>query len=359
MVLTATYKVKNGIRAFRRWVIPSIYSWIYKKQFRPILSYLFTEWKCNIDCHYCYQFDNGQPGMTLETARQSIDWLKSKGCRVVALMGGEVLLRPDFVLDVIKYGAKQGFFVYLPTNGYLLTKDFIDKAGAAGVSAINLAVDCISPKPGLPKALMPIEKQFRYLVKKQKEYGYVLFFNINITSKNMKDVKMLTEIARANGIGTDYHVNEPPQVEQPHYRHGREEALFIRKDQLKEFDALMDWLIEKNRQGYPMVNHTQHFEHMKKFVRGEYQPWKCSAGKNGCFIKSDGSLSPCFGMQCSSTDWGRIWEPKFNPKKLNEMKKECNKHCLSTCFYTGYSYYKSLPSMLVWMMKHTKLGKPA
>lgn len=357
MSLTISYKVKNGIRAFRRWVIPALCSRIYYKEFRPVLSYLFTEWKCNIDCHYCFQFDNNQEGMTLETAKKSIDWLKSVGCRVVALMGGEVLLRPDFILDVIKYGEKQGFFVYLPTNGYLLTKDFIDKAGAAGVAAINLAVDCIGPKPGLPKALMNIEPQFRYLVKKQKEYGYVLFFNINITSKNMKDVKMLTEIARANGIGTDYHVNEPPQVDQPNYKHGMDDVMYITKDKLKEFDALMDWLIKKNKQGYPMVNHPVHFEHMKKFVRGEYKPWNCIAGKNGCFIKTDGSLSPCFSMQMGGEDWGRIGNPKFDQKKLNELKKKCNKHCLSTCFYTGGCYYKSLPSMVTWMMKHTKLGK--
>ncbi|MBW2981492.1 radical SAM protein [Candidatus Woesearchaeota archaeon] len=356
-MITTLYKLKNGIRAFRRWMIPAVNAKLHPKEFRPVLSYLFTEWKCNIDCHYCFQFDNKQNGMTLETAKKSIDWLKSKGCRVLALMGGEVLLRPGFILDVINYGVKQGFFVYLPTNGYLLTKDFIDKAGRAGVAAINLAVDCVTLKPGLPKALMSIEKQFRYLVKKQEEYGYVLFFNINITSKNLKDVKMLTEIARANGIGTDYHVNEPPQTDQPHYQHNREEALYIKEEQFEEFDELMDWLIDKNKQGYPMVNHPYHFEHMKKFVRGEYEPWKCVAGKNGCFIKMDGSLSPCFGLQSSDMDWGKIGNSNFDQEKLDEIKKECNKHCLSTCFYTSGKYYGSFPDMYRWIMKHTKLGR--
>jgi len=355
-MLTSFYKLKNGARAFRRWVIPSVLSKVHSKEFRPVLSYLFTEWKCNIDCHYCFQFDNNQPGMTLETAKKSIDWLKTKGCRVIALMGGEVLLRPDFILDIIEYGVKQGFFVYLPTNGYLLTKDFIDKAGKAGVAAINLAVDCIAPKPGLPKALMPIEKQFRYLVKKQEKYGYILFFNINITSKNLKDVKMLTEIARANGIGTDYHINEPPPIDQPHYKHSKEEGLYIREEQFEEFDELMDWLTEKAGQGYPMVNHPYHFEHMKKFVRGEYEEWPCLAGKNGCFIKADGSLSPCFSMQAGNMNWGKIGDAKFDQKKLAELKKECNKHCLSTCFYTSGRYYNSFLSIYQWMMKHTKLG---
>lgn len=107
--------------------------------------------------------------MTLETAKSSIDWLKSVGCRVLGIMGGEPLMRKDFILDVISYASKNDFFVYLPTNGYLMDKEFIDEMGKAGVSMINLAVDCIKPRKGLPKALMQIEPQFRYLVEKQKK----------------------------------------------------------------------------------------------------------------------------------------------------------------------------------------------
>ena len=69
--------------------------------------------------------------MSLETACSAIDWLKSVGCRVISLMGGEPLLRKDFVLEVIRYGAENGLFMYLHTNGYLMDKSFIDEAGRA------------------------------------------------------------------------------------------------------------------------------------------------------------------------------------------------------------------------------------
>jgi MoaA/NifB/PqqE/SkfB family radical SAM enzyme len=67
--------------------------------------------------------------MTEETARRSIDWLDSIGSRVLALMGGEPLLRPDFIHKVVYYAAKKGFFVYLPTNGRLVTWRSIETAG--------------------------------------------------------------------------------------------------------------------------------------------------------------------------------------------------------------------------------------
>ncbi|MBW2146549.1 MAG: radical SAM protein [Deltaproteobacteria bacterium] len=354
---TAQYKGSNTIRAFRKWIIPYAASLVYNNRLRPVLSYLFIEWKCNINCHYCFQFDNqNHLSMSFETAKSSIDWLKTLGCRALPLMGGEPLLRKDFVLRVIEYGSRQGFFVYLPTNGYLLTEDFIDEAGKAGVAAINLAVDCIEPKRGLPKALMIIEPQFRYLVEKQKKYGYILFFNINITSKNLKDVKLLTEIAHDNAIATDYHLNEPPQsmVEIGHYKH-RENDLWIQPDQAEEVDQLLDWIIHKQRRGYPMVNPIAHLEAFKERARGKMKMWGCRAGKNGILIKPDGSLSPCFDLITLDHDWGTIWNPKFDNQELARIKEKCMPNCSSTCFYTMAHYYNPR-EVLKWVKKHGMVG---
>ena len=73
---TPSYHTNNFVRAFRRWFVPYVQSRVYKEEFRPLLSYLFTEWKCNVDCHYCWAFNNKVKGMTEETAVQSIDWLE-------------------------------------------------------------------------------------------------------------------------------------------------------------------------------------------------------------------------------------------------------------------------------------------
>src|SRR5271157_2455769 len=99
---TIYYKSQNGLRAIRRWIIPYLKARIHPQAFRPLLCYLYTDWQCNIDCHYCFQYDNHQPGMSLETAKSAIDWLKSIGCRVLAIMGGEPLVRKDFILEVLR-----------------------------------------------------------------------------------------------------------------------------------------------------------------------------------------------------------------------------------------------------------------
>jgi sulfatase maturation enzyme AslB (radical SAM superfamily) len=103
--------------ALKGWLVPYLRSRVKPGDFHPIISYLFTEWKCNLDCHYCWAFDNRVKGMTEETARRSIDWLHDTGCRVLALMGGEVLLRPDFAHKVSDYAARKGFWVMSRRTG--------------------------------------------------------------------------------------------------------------------------------------------------------------------------------------------------------------------------------------------------
>ena len=246
-------------------------------------------------------------------------------------MGGEPLLRPDFVHKVIYYAAKKGFWVYLPTNARLLRPDVIDRIADAGVATVNFAVDAVEEKPGLPKALAPVRSYFDYLVKKQYRYGYSVFFNINICRNNLDDVKELTEIARDNGIATDYHLNETPLIEQDaHFKHLVENPTYIRPEDRDAVGALIDWLIEKNRAGYKMVDSVDRLKQMKQFLQRELEPWHCRAGHNSLIVRVDGTVAPCFPMYSSPYDWGRVGEHKFDAAQLSEMKKSCESHCFST-----------------------------
>jgi len=349
------YHANNGVRAFRRWLIPYIQSRVLFDEFRPLLSYLFTEWKCNLDCHYCWAFDNSVKGMSEDTAKRSIDFLHSVGCRVTAIMGGEPLLRPKFIHKVIYYGSKKGFFMYLPTNARLLTPQVTDWIGDAGVAAINFAVDCVDEKPGLPKALSKVRSYFDYMVKMQRKYGYIVVFNMNITRINMDDVKELTEIAHDNGISTDYHINETPMIEQTHFKHLNENDTYLRPSDWPKVDDLLDYLIDKNKQGYIMVNSKAHLERMKAFMRGNVDPWQCRAGQNSLLIRTDGTLAPCFPLYSASYDWGTVENHKFDFEQLGEMKKGCNTHCLSTTQYVLGHYYNN-QTVLRWIMKQALHG---
>ena len=343
------------VKALNGWLTPYLKSRILPGDFHPIIAYLFTEWKCNIDCHYCWAFDNRVKGMTEDTARRAIDWLHDTGCRVLALMGGEVLLRPQFVHKVVYYAVKKGFWVYVPTNGRLMRPQVIDWLGDAGVAAINLAVDSLEDRQELPKALNPIRKYYDYLIKKQYVYGFAVFFNINITRINTEDVKQLTEIAHADGIATDYHINESPMTEQEQFRHRDGNSTFIRPEDWPLIDETVDWLIAKQKSGYKMVNSVRRMEEMKAFMRGKLQEWDCRAGQNSIIIRTDGTLAPCFPMYSATYDWGVVEQPRFDAQQLKTLKKESQPHCFSTLNHNlAYCYHIGRATR--WVLKQALNG---
>jgi MoaA/NifB/PqqE/SkfB family radical SAM enzyme len=341
--------------AMRGWAFPYLKSRLLPGDFHPIIAYLFSEWKCNLDCNYCWAFENSVKGMTEDVAKRSIDWLHSTTCRVLALMGGEPLLRPDFVHKVVYYARKKDFWVYLPTNGRLMRPAVIDRLGDAGIGVVNLAIDAMDLKPGLAKALKPIRPYFDYLVKKQYRYGYSVFINICICRNNLDDVRELTELAHDNGIATDYHIVESPMTEQPPFKHLDENPNFVRPEDFPKIDELLDWLIEKQNQGYRMTNSTSRLAEMKAFMRGGLQNWNCRAGQNTLIIRVDGTLAPCFPMYSAHYDWGTIEKPKFDTAQLNTMKQSCQPHCFSTLNHiVGFCYNDK--RVIKWVFKQAMRG---
>jgi MoaA/NifB/PqqE/SkfB family radical SAM enzyme len=216
-------------------------------------------------------------------------------------------------------------------------------------------VDVVDEKPGLPKALAPIRRYFEYLVRKQYRYGYTVFFNINICRTNMDDVRQLTEIAHDYGIATDYHINESPMIEQPQFKHLNENNTYITPDDWPQVDELVDWLIDKNRAGYKMVNSVKRLNGMRDFLRGRLERWNCRAGQNSLIIRVDGTLAPCFPLYSATYDWGAVGYHKFDVPQLNEMKQTCQTHCFSTLNHNlGYCYDDA--RVIRWVLKQAARG---
>jgi MoaA/NifB/PqqE/SkfB family radical SAM enzyme len=291
---------------------------------------------------------------------------------------------------VVYYAAKKGFWIYIGTNGRLLRPEVADRLGDAGVAVFNFAMDSWDLKPSLPKALVPARENLEYVLRKQYAQGYMVFFNINICRNNLQDVRQLTDYAHDHRVATDYHINETPMLEQDEdFKHMEENPTYIRPQDWREVDSLIDWLIEKNKAGYQMVNSVQRLQETKAFVRmasgidlkkygwygdgtngnghtaellasmpgivqdpsGElrFTEWNCRAGQNNVIVRTDGTVAPCFPMYSSSFDWGNIEEPKFDQQQLGAMKKTCQRHCFSTLNHNlAYCYNDARVIKWVW-----------
>jgi MoaA/NifB/PqqE/SkfB family radical SAM enzyme len=160
----------------------------------------------------------------------------------------------------------------------------------------------------------------------------------------------LTEIAHENGIATDYHINESPMMDQPDFKHAQNNPTFITREDWDKVDELVDWLIEKKKSSYKMVNSASRLDEMRLFMRGKVQEWNCRAGWNSLIVRTDGTLAPCFPMYNATYDWGAIENHKFESGQLKEMKTSCQPHCFSTLNHIlAYCYNDA--RVIKWMFR--------
>src|SRR5580693_3555631 len=156
-------------------------------------------------------------------------------------------------------------------------------------------------------------------------------------------------------ISLTFHINEAPMMEQSHFRHLHENDTYIRPEDFPMVDDLLDWLIDKQRQGYKMVDSIPRLQNMKGFMRGVGEHWGCRAGQNWLIIRTDGTLAPCFPMYNAKYDWGTVAHHKFENKQLSEMKQGCEPHCFSTLGY-NVAYCYDVSRVMKWFYKQAING---
>src|SRR5205807_10562068 len=158
------------------------------------------------------------------------------------------------------------------------------------IQTMKFLVKTIKGKPGLPKAHEHVRSHLDYLIKRQYQYGYTMYFKANNYRTNIADVKELAKIAHDNGIPITFHINEAAMMEQDHFKHLHENDTYIRPQDFPVVDDLLDWLIDKQRQGWKMVDSIPRLQNMKGFMRGVGEHWGCRAGQNWLIIRTDGTL---------------------------------------------------------------------
>jgi uncharacterized protein len=127
---------------------------VYDKRFFVTILPTFA---CNFKCVYCFEESSRvNEKMTIETADQTMDWVKSKvtslGYRSVYLnfYGGEPLLNQPIIVYIatnMKAWCEQrglSFKFMMQTNGYLMTPELVDRYIGYGLDHVRISVDGVA-----------------------------------------------------------------------------------------------------------------------------------------------------------------------------------------------------------------------
>lgn len=105
---------------------------------------------CNLRCKYCFtnspKGDHAKDELPIPVVADLANQADELGIFEFDLQGGELLLRPDKLFEVLEAIKPERFYLYLTTNGYFLDEDMAQKLAKAGVSRVSVSVDSFDEK---------------------------------------------------------------------------------------------------------------------------------------------------------------------------------------------------------------------
>lgn len=301
----------------------------------PYWFFLNVTSVCNKKCGYCVAVENNEtaaPPISFSTAKMAIDLMHSKGCKVMALMGGEPLLLKKALVAIVEYATKKGMITELPTNLSLLNGELLNDLVEAGVTMIDVAVDTVKGKPGLSKSLEGIRNKLP-LVLDIRHRGVMVQINTTITRQNIDDVRELVEFANTHKMPISLHIVERFDSSAEWIM----DSLFFGKEDLSEIERLTQWLAQKQADGHFITNPPWYFKKMVEIVRyGSHSGWDCLAGTKTFLIDERGKFYPCLSLK-GQGEWGDI----YDGGRFENMRKQ-----LLKCNNTGLSCINAITSDL-------------
>ena len=105
---------------------------------------------CNLRCKYCFtnspKGDHVKEYLDLGAIKKLADDADELGYFEFDLQGGELLLQPDKLFEVLKAIKPERFYLYLTTNGYHLDEVMAKKLAEYKVSRVSVSIDSMDEK---------------------------------------------------------------------------------------------------------------------------------------------------------------------------------------------------------------------
>lgn len=171
---------------------------------------------CNFKCKHCFAKsplgDHAKEELSIDKVRDISDQADKLGIFEYDLQGGELLLRPDKLFEVIEAIKPERFYLYLTTNGYFLDEKMAKRLKDAGVSRVSVSIDSFDEKVhddfrGRPGA----HKRAIEALKHVKNAGISPYLNITVGHYNAKseDIEKLCQYSKEQGYTTLLNVAVP------------------------------------------------------------------------------------------------------------------------------------------------------
>lgn len=172
--------------------------------------------RCNFKCKHCFAKsslgDHIKEELPIDLIADISNQADELGIYEYDLQGGELLLRPDKLFEVIEAIKPERFYLYLTTNGYLLDEKMAKRLAEAGVSRVSVSIDSFDEKThdefrGYPGA----HKRAMEALIHVKNAGMSPYLNITVGhyNANSEDLEKLCQYSKDQRYTTLLNVAVP------------------------------------------------------------------------------------------------------------------------------------------------------
>jgi MoaA/NifB/PqqE/SkfB family radical SAM enzyme len=247
--------------------------WALLHRRHPILAHLIPIRRCNLACTYCNEFDDVSKPVPLPLLLARVDKLAELGTSVITVSGGEPMLHPE--LDALLLHARRvGMITSLITNGYLLSKERIDRLNRARLDWLQISIDNVEPDETSKKSLRLLEPKLRWLAE-HAEFGVNINSVIGAGVRNPEDALAVARRARSLGFTSSLGII--------HDGGGQLRPLGEREM------AVYRGLKALGSRGDTRVNAV----FQDNLAHGRPNAWRCRAGSRYLYVDEDGLVSYC------------------------------------------------------------------
>jgi MoaA/NifB/PqqE/SkfB family radical SAM enzyme len=231
------------------------------------------------------------------------------GTTIITQSGGEPLLHPD--LDrIVERVRSHGILAGMITNGYLLTRERIERLNRAGLEHLQISIDNALPDETSKKSLKVLDQKLVLLseyAEFQVNINSVLGCGIRFPEDALKVARRALELGFTSTIGVLHDGN------------GQLKPLSDKEQKI--FEEVMDL----GKRSYSRFNQFQH-----NIARGKANEWRCRSGARYLYVCEDGLVHWC------SQQRGYPGIPLMNYtmddfRREFNTEKSCAPHCTVSC----------------------------
>ena len=294
----------SGARFLRR---------VVGSRYNPLLAQLVVTRRCNLACGYCNEYDDHSPPVPTVDLLARIDRLAALNTASITLTGGEPLLHPD--LDQLVRAARgHGMIVTMITNGFRLTRDWIDRLNAADLQGMQISIDNLKPDEVSMKSLSSVERKLALLSQHAR-------FKVNVNS--------------VLGVSGD-RTQDVVTVAETAARYGLQHSVGVLHDHTGTLKPLTPGQMQAYEQvtkiSPSMVHSLNYWLFQKNLMHGQPNDWKCRAGARYLYVSEDGKVHWC-SQQRGYPGIPLLDYTRDDLRREFHTEKTCSPTCTLSCVH--------------------------